>query len=97
MTQIEARPLADLNKLSTPNPPACYRCGKTGHMSSKCHCKEWIGHNCGKRGHIAAACRGGPRNQHLRALKLHVHKGKTNLITFLLVIQVVQKIYTCLH
>ena len=26
-------------------------------------------------------CRGGPRNQHLRAQKLRIQKGKTNLIT----------------
>ena len=46
MTQIEVCPLADLNKLSTPNLPACYRCGDT---PSKCHCKEWVCHNCGKK------------------------------------------------
>ena len=40
MTQFEAWPLADLNKLSTSNTPACYRCGKTGHTPNKCRSKE---------------------------------------------------------
>ena len=38
-------------------------------------------HNCGKKGHIAAACRGGTHNQHQRAQRSHVQKGKTILIT----------------
>ena len=28
VTQLEVRLLADLNTFSTPNPTACYRCGK---------------------------------------------------------------------
>ena len=67
MTQLEAWLLADLNKLSTSNTPACYRCSKIGHMPSKCRCKEWVCHNSGKKGHIAAACRGGTHNHHQRA------------------------------
>ena len=67
MTHLEAHTLVNLNKLSTPNPPACYKCGKIGHTPSKCRCKEGVCHNCGKKGHITAACRGGAHNQHQRA------------------------------
>ncbi|XP_057692513.1 uncharacterized protein K02A2.6-like [Corythoichthys intestinalis] len=35
----------------------CFRCGKTGHLSSTCWCKEMNCHHCGKKGHVERACR----------------------------------------
>ena len=56
-----------------------------------------ISHNCGKRGHIAAACRG-KLVTGTKELEDHMYKkAKQIWLHFLLVIQVVQKIYTCLQ
>ncbi|XP_058733556.1 uncharacterized protein LOC131605185 [Vicia villosa] len=34
----------------------CYRCGKTGHMSSACKHKDVVCFNCGVEGHIDSQC-----------------------------------------
>ena len=36
--------------------PPCYKCGKTGHSSDRCHFKLQKCRACGKRGHIARMC-----------------------------------------
>ena len=35
----------------------CYRCGREGHMASKCKFRDSTCHQCGKRGHLKAVCR----------------------------------------
>ena len=36
----------------------CYRCGPTGHTSSRCKTrKDIVCHHCGKRGHMKRACK----------------------------------------
>ena len=35
----------------------CFRCGKSGHLSTTCWAKELDCHKCGKKGHIERVCR----------------------------------------
>ena len=35
---------------------SCYRCGKTGHVASKCRFKGAKCHKCGKMGHLQRVC-----------------------------------------
>ena len=42
----------------------CFRCGRGGHMVSKCRFKSATCHKCGKTGHIKAACRSKDQSQH---------------------------------
>lgn len=39
------------------NREACYRCGRSNHVSSECKFKDAQCHACGKTGHIASVCR----------------------------------------
>lgn len=50
----------------------CYRCGKTGHQSSECWCKELDCRKCGKKGHIERAC----KNKNAQTHKQHTEKKK---------------------
>ena len=36
----------------------CFRCGKAGHLASKCKFKDAQCYHCGKSGHVQAACYG---------------------------------------
>ena len=36
----------------------CFRCGKLGHVASKCRFKDAQCHHCGKAGHLRVVCYG---------------------------------------
>ena len=41
----------------------CYRCGKTGHFSNKCHLKDAYCHALSKKGHVALVYKSAPRGK----------------------------------
>ena len=53
--QVHKLSLEPPSKGTAGNP--CYRCGKPGHQSSECWCKDLDCRNCGKKGHIERACK----------------------------------------
>ena len=51
----------------------CHRCGKSGHLATKCRFKDVVCHKCGKKGHLKAVCRSKPRgNAQRRGHPRHV-------------------------
>lgn len=48
---------------STATGITCFRCGKSGHLATKCKLsREIVCRQCGKSGHIQKACKSRPRN-----------------------------------
>ena len=50
------------------SPATCHRCGKPGHLASRCAFKQAKCYHCGKTGHLRSVCRSkrkGPGKQHV--------------------------------
>ena len=45
---------------------SCYRCGKTGHVASKCRFKGAKCHKCGKMGHLQRVCHSKTKDERKR-------------------------------
>ena len=45
---------------------SCYRCGKTGHVASKCRFKGAKCHKCGKMGHLQRVCHSKAKDERKR-------------------------------
>ena len=53
----------------------CYRCGRKGHISTKCHVdKDVVCHGCKRKGHLKRACTKGRKSQGPRRSQRPVRK-----------------------
>ena len=65
----EVHKIADAGKGLT-----CHRCGKIGHIATKCRYKDTVCHKCGKKGHLKAVCRSKPKGGGQRKRNPHTVK-----------------------
>ena len=73
---LKTQPPQTVGRLDNPRSDVtCYRCGRKGHIATKCHVdKDVVCHGCRRKGHLKRACTKGRKSQRPRIKSLHKEK-----------------------